>query len=216
MDTPDIFTLFKKRRRVCARCTTKLKARSLAPTCARCHNKTLKDTDVCDVCIQMAHVFQHVPRRIFSVLEYNDDVAQLMHRYKFVNDAALCEVIAALIEFDFNPYDIVIPIPISKRRLKERTYNQTSLVLDALGVRYHDVLYTTKTTRQSELTKRERLMTTGTFSLKEDAHHILSDKKILLVDDVYTTGITVHQALQLIKNHTSEHIDVLTFSRSLI
>ncbi len=212
--SPDIFSLFKKPSCVCTGCINKLELKTSEPTCARCHNKTQTQVDECESCALLKHTFECIPRRIYSFLEYNTDVAQLIHRYKFVNDAALSEVIANLIDFDFSRYDIVIPIPISKYRLKERTYNQTSLVLAKLDVPYQDILETTKVVRQSELTKAERLLSNSTFRVKPKAREILRDKKILLVDDVYTTGITVHQALQPIKKYTSEIIDVLTFSRS--
>lgn len=211
---PDIFSLFKKPNCVCVGCINKLKSKTSQPTCLRCHNITHTPTDECESCSLLKQIFEHVPGRIFSFLEYNVDVAQLIHRYKFVNDAALSEVIASLIDFDFSRYDIVIPIPISKYRLKERTYNQTSLVLAKLSVPYQDILETTRVARQSELTKAERLLSKGIFKVKPEAQEMLFDKKVLLVDDVYTTGITVHQALQTIKKHTSENIDVLTFSRS--
>lgn len=213
-DNPDIFSLFKARKKVCRQCVNKLSTKTNQPTCSRCHNITAEHTKECDACILMKNTFEHVPRQIFTFLEYNQEVAQLFHRYKFVNDAALAEVIASLIEFDFRQYDIVVPIPISKQRLKERTFNQTSLVLTQLGVHYQDMLETKKVERQSKLTKAERLVTRNIFTVKSGAASYLKDKNILLVDDIYTTGITVHQAQQIIKSNGSKNIDVLTFSRS--
>ena len=212
--SPDIFNLFKKPEPVCVKCIAKLKRRDGRPSCLRCHNKTAEATEECDSCILLKNTFAHTPDKIYTILEYNTDVSQLLHRYKFVNDAAISEVIAALIDFDFTCYDVIVPIPVSKMRMKERTYNQTSLVLSQRRINYHDVLITNKVVRQSELTKAERLFSEQVFMLKEEYYNTIIDNSILIVDDVYTTGITVHQALQVLKVATSENIDVLTFSRS--
>lgn len=139
----------------------------------------------------------------------------LMHRYKFVGDYALGEVLALLTDFKFKQYDYVVPIPVSKARMRERTYNQTSAVLETLGVKYTDMLGTKKVKRQSELTKNERLNSTNPFYLLKHVSTMnLSGKSVLIADDIYTTGITVHQAANVIKELNFQNIDVLTFSKA--
>ncbi|MFC3900184.1 ComF family protein [Aliicoccus persicus] len=155
-----------------------------------------------------------MPNQIITVFDYNKEVQQLFHRYKFVNDAAMSEVIAHFINVDFKKYDLVIPIPISNKRLEERTYNQVSLVLDQLNVNYSDILKTNKVKRQSELTKAERLREKQIFFMHEGDKERVYGANILLVDDIYTTGITVHQAIQELYAHNCKNIDLLTFSRS--
>jgi len=153
--------------------------------------------------------------KIYTATDYNEEIKMLMHRYKFVKDYALSEVLALLISFNFKCYDYVVPIPVSSARLKERTYNQTSAVMRAAGVTYTNMLGTGKVKRQSELSKHERLSSTNPFYLLENVKDMnLSGKSVLIADDIYTTGITVHQAADVIKDLNFQNIDVFTFSKT--
>ncbi|SEW00434.1 competence protein ComFC [Aliicoccus persicus] len=210
----DIFSLFQKSSIICHTCEKKLSPLSDSPTCKRCANKTEEAVDLCESCLFLSQSFKHLPNQIITVFDYNKEVQQLFHRYKFVNDAAMSEVIAHFINVDFKKYDLVIPIPISNKRLEERTYNQVSLVLDQLNVNYSDILKTNKVKRQSELTKAERLREKQIFFMHEGDKERVYGANILLVDDIYTTGITVHQAIQELYAHNCKNIDLLTFSRS--
>lgn len=213
-DHIDIFTLFKRNRVVCMNCESKLRPNGDVNRCTRCHNILPESIETCDSCHLLRKMFVHTPHNIFSALDYNKEVQQLFHRYKFVNDAALSGVIAHFIGVNFKKYDLVVPVPISKARLKERTYNQVSLVLNQLNVQYHDILLTDKTKRQSELSKAQRLKQSDVFKVKESMIEIINGANILLVDDIYTTGITAHHAVQELCKYNCKTIDVLTFSRS--
>lgn len=99
--------------------------------------------------------------------------------------------------------------------MKERTYNQTSAVLEVLGVKYTDMLGTKKVKRQSELSRQERLNSTNPFYLLKNVSSMnLTGKSVLITDDIYTTGITIHQAANVIKVLNFQNIDVLTFSKA--
>lgn len=210
----DLFSLFQKQRVVCEGCERELLPDVKKTRCRRCSNLTEQEVDMCVNCEFLREMFVHTPTSIFTVFDYNTEVQQLFHRYKFVNDAALSAVIAHFIQFDFSKYDLIIPIPVSAKRLRERTYNQVTLVLQQLNVTYHDVLITTKVKRQSELSKRERIQQKSTFHVLENQKQQIKGANILLVDDIFTTGITVHQAIQVLYAQSCNNIDVLTFSRS--
>lgn len=153
------------------------------------------------------------PESITCLLDYHGAVKMLFHRYKFTGDCALAEVIAMFLDSRFREYDVIIPIPISSTRMKERGYDQTTMVLDAKGVVYSPFLETKNRRRQSELGKVERARRENPFLLncrRED----LAEKRILLVDDIYTTGMTVHQAMEKLYTFFPGAIDVLTFSKA--
>lgn len=101
-------------------------------------------------------------------------------------------------------FDLVIPIPLHRRKLKERGFNQAEtiakfiasylnlpLVKDGLmRVRFTD--------SQSNLKREERLINVKR-AFKAKRRGILKGKRVLLVDDVYTTGITLNEAAKEIK-----------------
>ena len=117
-------------------------------------------------------------------------------------------------------YDIIIVVPISKKRKKERGYNQSVLmvkklsnILDAKMIT--NVLYKTKdTVPQSSLNKKQREENAKGIYKAKNCDDI-KNKKILLVDDIYTTGSTVNECANiLIRNGINrEQIGVLTIAK---
>ncbi|GAB3065831.1 ComF family protein [Salinicoccus sesuvii] len=124
----------------------------------------------------------------------------------------MAEVISVFLQTRYREYDVIIPIPISTSRMMERGYNQTTMVLDVKGIKYEELLETSKVARQSKLDKRKRSQQANPFSVKAAAE--IRGRRILVVDDIYTTGITVHQAMEKLYDLKPAAIDVLTFSKA--
>lgn len=213
-EEPTIVSLFTKEEPLCLSCRKNLTMKVPGPRCGRCHQTWAKPVDVCGDCKELIDVYPHI-NKIYALTDYNEEMKMLLHRYKFVKDYALSEVLALLCDFNFKEYDYVVPIPISPARLSERTYNQTTAVLSALGVQTSEILTTDKVKRQSELNRSERLMSMNPFSLKENVSKgEFTGKRLVIVDDIYTTGITVHQASAVAAKLKLRYIDVLTFSKA--
>lgn len=213
-EEPTLISLFKKDEALCSVCRAALMFKYPGDRCGRCHQLVKKVTAVCPDCQVLDNLYPAI-HKMYTVTDYNEEMKLLLHRYKFVGDYALAEVLAFLTDFDFKQYDYVVPIPVSEARMKERTYNQTSAVLEASGVKYTDMLGTRKVKRQSELTRQERLNSTNPFYLLENVREMnLSGKRVLITDDIYTTGITIHQAANVVKVLNFQYIDVLTFLKA--
>lgn len=117
-------------------------------------------------------------------------------------------------------YDIMIIVPISKRRQLDRGYNQSELVAKEISKIIKvpiqpKILYKVKNTvPQSTLNKKQREENAkGAYEAKNSSK--LSNKKILIIDDIYTTGNTVNEcANMLIKNGIKKtNIGVLTIAK---
>ncbi|MFD2830259.1 ComF family protein [Corticicoccus populi] len=208
-----MITLFQKVKPLCISCEVSLGEWRPGERCARCYHLKKPGMTDCPDCQALA-IYPPL-RKITCMLDYNEEVKMLFHRYKFVGDAALAEVLAMFLKYNFREYDVIIPVPVSAGRLRERGFNQTAMVLDVLKIKYQDILVTEKTERQSELKKTERLKRINPFRFKEgfDADSI-QGSKVLIVDDIYTTGITVHQAAVSLYTGNPSVIDVLTFSKA--
>ncbi|WP_033426535.1 ComF family protein [Salinicoccus albus] len=210
----NLITLFERSRPLCSSCKMSLSRWREGRRCKFCHRLMQADEAECADCLFLSAYYER-PGEIMSMLDYHDTVKMLFHRYKFTKDAALAEVLAMFLECRFGEYDFSIPIPVSEVRLAERGYNQTEMVLDAAGVKYHDALFTEKVTRQSELGKMDRLSAKNPFRFKADFNaDALEGMKVLVVDDIYTTGITVHQAAETLFSKKPVKIDMLTFSKA--
>lgn len=104
-----------------------------------------------------------------------------------------------------NP-DVIIPIPIHPSRRRDRGYNQTELLAEELGKRMHimvrsDILIrTVKTRPQKELSNVERMKNLErAFSIQKDCGSpAIPYHKVLLIDDIYTTGSTIEACTKVL------------------
>lgn len=115
-------------------------------------------------------------------------------------------------------YDIIIPVPISKKRLKERGYNQSELIAKQIAKATEmqfkvDCLYKNKNIiAQSKLSKEQREENIkGVYEIKNKEK--LHGKKVLLFDDIYTTGSTANECCKIIKEANPNKIGVLTIAK---
>ena len=166
--------------------------------------------------------------------KYDGFIRNMILRYKFRNKAYLYKSFSKfmiknekLMEF-LKSYDIIVPVPISKKRFKTRGYNQSLLISNELAMLYNyavgknvlqvndKCLYKEKDTiEQSKLNKEQRAMNVeGVYILKNK--QILTNKRILLVDDIFTTGNTVEKCSQMIKETKPKEIGILTIAKDFV
>lgn len=115
--------------------------------------------------------------------------------------------------------DVLIPVPLGKKRLKERGYNQVALVARPLAyqlnLRYEqDALWKTRETRsQVGLTisqRRENVQNAYQADSK-----VVKDKSVLIMDDVATTGSTISACTTALHSAGAQEVYVLTIARAL-
>jgi len=120
----------------------------------------------------------------------------------------------------YNSYDLVVPVPLSKRRRLERGHNQAEvmgeLVSKVLGVPMDgNSLQRTTHSPMHRLgmdKKARELSVKNAFGIVRPK--LIHAKRILLVDDVYTTGATVSHCAKALKKHGAVGVDVLTIARA--
>lgn len=114
---------------------------------------------------------------------------------------------------------IMIPVPLSRTRMKERGYNQVSEILniitsDKVAVREDMVKRVKDTLPQTSLSKNERLENVkGAFSINENVDFkLLASKTIVIVDDVVTTGATLGAVKAELSTHLPASSKVITLA----
>ena len=115
-------------------------------------------------------------------------------------------------------YDTIIPVPISYKRYKERGYNQSLLIAKEIAVNtdlelLNNCLIKTKNIiEQSKLNKEDRQQNIqGVYSIQNE--EIITNKKVLLIDDIYTTGSTVNECSKILQQARPERIGVLVLAK---
>lgn len=114
--------------------------------------------------------------------------------------------------------ELVLPMPLARERLAERGYNQALLLARHLAPDKTDaalLLRTRHTAAQSELTRAERLRNVqGAFAVEPLRAHELRGRRMVLVDDVMTTGASLHAAAMALRQAGAAHITALVLART--
>ena len=158
------------------------------------------------------------------IFKYNEMIRQRLIEYKFQDKSYMYKTFAKIILKNkkvcgfLEKYDIIIPVPIHKKRRLKRGYNQTELIAKEICKNISlelktDVLIKQKNIKaQSELNKNERKQNIkNAFEIK-NINEII-DKKILLFDDIYTTGRTVNECSKILKKAGAKQIGVVTIAK---
>ncbi|OGF57682.1 MAG: hypothetical protein A2Z21_05385 [Candidatus Fraserbacteria bacterium RBG_16_55_9] len=204
---------------VCEGCLSQIQ-RVMPPWCARCGDPLEEGRDLCVRC-----AFEKVPfecARSFGL--YEGVLARLTQRLKFQKEPALTRELAPLLaqaleqEGLFQCIEGITFVPMSRRSLWARGFNQSQLLAQRLGALVDKPVFATlwkhrETRPQVELSGQERLENLrGAFAPLRPAQC----ERILLIDDVYTTGATTTECSRALQSAGYPHVYVLTLARAPI
>ena len=143
---------------------------------------------------------------IYYIWDYNEEFKKLIFSYKYNRKKSLAKLIARLIEEEFKfiiqkeKIDFIVSVPINRKRENERGYNQVDEILKQLNVNYVEIKRIKNTEKMHKLLneKLREENIRGSFRIESDFD--FKNKKILLVDDIITTGATLKEIKSSILN----------------
>ncbi|WP_223634033.1 ComF family protein [Planococcus sp. 4-30] len=145
-----------------------------------------------------------------SLYRYNHAMKEFLHQYKFLKDVVLSEVFASVLKEECSKQNsVIVPIPMNDVKLKERTFPQVDRLLDAASIPYTHCLGKNEV-GLGEKSKSERMALQDVFWWNGQA----VPEKILLFDDLYTTGSTMRLAAKVLKEKGAKEIKILTLIRA--
>lgn len=156
-------------------------------------------------------LYDDLARRMVSLLKYSDrtDLAPWMASWMVVAGKELIE-----------GADAIVPIPLYSGRLRSRRFNQSAElarhIADKAQIPFFPVSMKRKknTRQQVGLTQSERQRNvSGAFVVPEERKIDVIGKRVILVDDVYTTGATTKAATRALKRAGASQVDVLVFAK---
>ena len=108
----------------------------------------------------------------------------------------------------------IVPLPSYELDDKRRGFNHVIEIYSRLGLPVLDVIKKTKESKQAKKKKRERLLAIESFGVQDIER--VKGKKILIVDDVYTTGSSVKAAITLVKSGKPKYIEVFVVAKNIL
>lgn len=142
-----------------------------------------------------------------AVLEYNEAFREWLYRYKYRGDYRLREVVANPLQNIYHQYKDYqwLVLPSSLNSLRERRFHATAGLLEAADIPFlNPFLYVGDGRKQSQKSRIERLKLHQPFDIRDETFLKLS-QKILIFDDVYTTGATLLFAKNLLSEKAKEN-----------
>lgn len=187
---------------LCFSCRKRLLSGDRERRCPVCSIPLTSEKTVCTRCRSREFSF----KSNFSLFSYQKDIKELLYQYKFRNNRTLAPLFAELfytLYLKQNKFDAIIPVPSTRVNVKRRGWDHTGEIAGILNRKYGipvlNCLYKKGASAQKKLSYAERVTNLeGKLSVKKNCGKI--PLKIVLLDDVFTTGATLeHCSLVLMK-----------------
>ena len=173
----------------------------------------------CGPCRQNSPLFDQA----LSVGYFEGALREAIHQFKYRPCRSLGRPLAQWMAGNIrliSDVDLIMPVPLHAMRLKQRGFNQALLLAHRMSETYRiplsfDNLLRIRPTRpQVELSGEERIKNVaGAFALRQPAE--LKEAKVMLIDDVFTTGATMNECAGVLKSAGAAHVTALTLARAV-
>lgn len=216
----------------CPDCVSSFMAIS-SPICSCCGImfKSRQDHDhLCGDCITQPKNF----RIARAAVAYDHQLMAVVHRFKYAGKIQLAGPLGGLMRSAYMRYwnkekvDLILPVPLHSMKFRERGFNQSYLLIRSwksissqmagevsdIPVNTDVLIRSKATVSQTGLGRQQRLKNIKAAFRVKIPEKVMA-KKVLLVDDVYTTGATVDECAKVLLKAGAESVDVLTVARAM-
>ena len=217
---------------LCTRCSGTFLAIE-SPICSTCgivFKSRLGNDHICGECLNSPKSYQ----RARSAGLYDNVMMDAIHCLKYYGKIQLAKPLGLFLFFIFCRYwnenfpDLIIPVPLHNKKLRHRGFNPSFFLVrgwpsivraldngfPVIPIAEDSLLRTRWTKSQTGLGRKERLKNIkNAFTVNTTSR--IHRKKILLIDDVYTTGATVDECSKTLVAAGASHVDVLTLARAV-
>lgn len=209
---------------ICVACRERMSP-VVSPLCVICGVPFIGigEDHTCGDCLTSRHHFDAAR----AALVYEGASRDLIHAFKYRNKTHLRRPLALLaIEYlsefvQLRSADVIIPVPLHRKRLQSRGFNQAVLLGEIFSAHWkipldrHNLRRTRWTEPQVNLSADDRRVNVkDAFSLRNPDQ--IRGRRVLLVDDVLTTGSTVEECARMLKSVGAVEVAVVTVARALV
>ena len=209
--------------RSCCVCGSSIGPSESASLCATCHKRIRYNKPLLTASAKRAGYYFD---RVHSVAAYEGVMRECIHKFKYNGMLSVEKLFVELMTdyagkyIDKNLFDFIIPVPLYRTKLRERSFNQAAILANFVSRKLKIPCINNNLIRiragkpQIDLLKRERLKNIkGVFKLKRPL--LLNDKSVLLIDDVFTTGATLNECSRVLKLAGAGYIEAFTLAQGM-
>jgi len=210
---------------ICAGCFEKaefISTQKICPCCGIPSQFDIAEKILCSECIADTPHFDYAR----SVFKYNDFIGSIISGLKYSDKTPFAKNLSDNLKTkasEIPDFDLICSVPIHRKKLMSRKYNQSALLANWLGKKTNKkvnnlLLIKTKNTKpQAGLHRKERIANIkNTFKLNNKYQKQIQGKNILLIDDVITTGATASECAKILKKSGAEKVFLLTIARTVL
>ncbi|HDS08986.1 MAG TPA: ComF family protein [Firmicutes bacterium] len=213
-----------RERKVCFACLNRV-SKFTSAVCRKCgrpeEGYSFKTEGICRSCIVKKYNYSE----LYAFGPYSGILKDILIKFKFKNRSELSELLTGFLLSDprflhfIEGFNIFIPVPLSAKRLNYRGYNQVYLILRRLKSRFADitvlrnaVIRVRETEFQKNLKRTERKKNIiNAFKVRNPG--LIAGKRVIVFDDIYTTGATVNEVSRLLKAAGALEVKVAVIAR---
>jgi ComF family protein len=203
---------------ICEKCFLDL-PRIVPPICSKC-GRPESSGGLCPGCWSTPPSIDGIR----SVFRFEGVVRKAIHQLKYYDlktiSKDLAKILYDYITFNKLEYEVIVPVPLHKKRLRHRGYNQSLLIARELGKLTNNDVLTDVLVRVKEGVSQAR--TTGVQQRMKNVKDAFSyqgysamNRKVILIDDVCTSGATLESCAEALKSAGAETVWGLTIAREI-
>lgn len=208
----------------CANCWKELQFIN-HPKCQKCSfpfDFSLEVSDnICANCLKKKPFYD----KVYTIFRYNSTIGNAIANFKYRDQTFIARKLAKIINkftnIELKNYDLVIGVPLHKKKLRARKFNQAILLAKFLckdKLIYDLIIRIKNNNSQVNLGQKQRIKNIkSSFILnpKYKANMLVKNKKILIIDDVITTSSTINSIAKILKRNKAKKVDVLAIAKTI-
>ncbi len=191
--------------------------------CAHPFDFKVSDDLTCASCLSDPPAYD----KTITVFRYNEIIKKIISQFKYRDTTYIAKKLAKFLfhrsRAELTNIDLIVAVPLHKKRLRQRKFNQASLLCRAMLQHtpttkfYPDFLLRIKNTAaQVTLRKKQRKKNLkSAFALNPKYFQTVKNKRILLIDDVITTGATLENCAKVLKKAGAKKVTALTIAKTV-
>ena len=202
---------------ICRSCRIRVEAKEFRSECGICHSCGIKLLSEKELCTECRRYDLSLKNR--SLYAYRGEIKDLIQFYKFRKDKRLSRFFSSAIDSYLKKENfenwVLVPVPPARGKIYREGWDQMNLIARELkkkGWAVKKLLRKTGGISQKTLSREERLKKAeGRFIMKNKQS--ASDMKIMILDDVFTTGSTLRECYRTLRTAGADQIRSLTIAR---